>query len=86
MGYGMLPAEYIMAEHYRLDSTAAILSRGFCDANLVEEPASIEKSFIEGVKNIRKKEIEIASYTKAQFRENQRVVKEKVAEIVAAKG
>jgi hypothetical protein len=46
----------------------------------------IEGLFIEGVQNIRKKEVEIANYTKAQFAENQRVVKEKVAEIVAAKG
>ena len=29
VGYGMLPAEYIIAEHYHLGSTAAILSRGF---------------------------------------------------------
>lgn len=86
VGYGMLPAEYIMAEHYRLGSTAAILSRGFCDANLVEDPKTIEGLFIEGVQNIRKKEEELASYTKAQFAENQKVVKEKVAEIVAAKG
>ena len=86
VGYGMLPAEYIIAEHYRLGSTAAILSRGFCDANLVEDPKTIEGLFIEGVQNIRKKEEEFSSYAKAQFAENQMVVKEKVAEIVAAKG
>ncbi len=85
VGYGMLPAEYIMSEHYRLGSTAAILSRGFCDANAVEDPRMIEEIFIEGVRNIRKKEEEFLSYTEEQFKENSEIVKQKVAEIVALK-
>ena len=85
IGYGMLPAEYIIAEHYRLGSTAAILSRGFCDANLVEDPKTIEHIFLEGIRNIRKKEIEFLNYTEAQFIENQMILKRKVAEIVATK-
>lgn len=31
LGDGMIPAEMIITEHYRLGSTRAILSRGFCD-------------------------------------------------------
>lgn len=85
VGFGALPAEHIMAEHYRLGSTAAILSRGFCDANLVENPKTIKGIFIEGVQNIRKKEIEIVNYTKVQFENNQKIVKRKVAEIIATK-
>lgn len=68
VGYGMLPAEYIMAEHYRLGPTAAILSRGFCDANLVEAPKTIENIFLEGVQNIRLKEKELLGYTEEQFK------------------
>ena len=45
VGYGMLPAEHIIAEHYHLGSTAAILSRGFCDANVVKDPMEIESIF-----------------------------------------
>lgn len=85
VGYGLLPAEHIMAEHYRLGSTAAILSRGFCDANLVDDPTTIEGLFIEGVKNIRAKEKEFERYTQSQFLENQEILKKKVAEIVALK-
>ena len=85
VGYGTLPAEYIMAEHYRLGSTAAILSRGFCDANLVEDPKTIENIFLEGVKNIRLKENEFIGYTEEQFRQNQALVVQKVNEIVASK-
>ena len=85
VGHGLLPAEYIMAEHYRLGSTAAILSRGFCDANLVEDPQTIEEIFIEGVNDIREKEKDFALYTECQFTKNREMLKKKVAEIVALK-
>ena len=85
VGYGMLPAEYIIAEHYRLGSTAAIVSRGFCDANLVEDPKMIEGIFIEGVRNIRAKEKEFERYTQQDFEANRKIVVEKVNEIVALK-
>lgn len=83
VGYGTLPAEYIMAEHYRLGSTAAILSRGFCNANMVENPEEVKDIFIEGIKNIRKKEEEIKLFTKEQFELNKQIVKSKVLEIVS---
>lgn len=82
VGYGMLPAEYIIAEHYHLGSTAAILSRGFCDANIVSDPLEIENIFIEGVKNIRLKEKEVSLYTEEQYNDNLRIIREKVIEIV----
>lgn len=85
IGYGMLPAEYIIGEHYRLGSTAAILSRGFCDANSVEDPNAVEGIFVEGVRNIRRKEKEILEYSEAQFAANREIVVEKVGKIVASK-
>lgn len=83
VGYGTLPAEYIIAEHYHLGSTAAILSRGFCDANRVSDPSTIEGIFVEGVKNIRLKEMEVSNYTEQQYRDNLSVIEEKVAEIIS---
>lgn len=85
VGLGMLPAEYIIAEHYHLGSTAAILSRGFCDANIVDDPMEIENIFIDGVKNIRKKEIEVATYSDEEYQENLSIIRKKVAEIVEKK-
>lgn len=85
VGYGMLPAEYIIAEHYHLGSTTAILSRGFCDANVVKDPMEIESIFIEGIKNIRSKEEEVARYSEEMYRENLSIIREKVKTIVAAK-
>lgn len=82
VGYGMLPAEYIIAEHYHLGSTAAILSRGFCDANTVSDPREIENIFVEGVKNIRLKEAEVAVFTEEQYQKNIEIVRAKVSGIV----
>jgi len=85
VGLGMLPAEHIIMEHYRLDSSAAILSRGFCDANRVEDPQSIRDIFIEGVRNIRLKEAEVSALTEKQYEENLEIIREKVGRIVAGK-
>ncbi|MBQ7303271.1 MAG: aldolase, partial [Clostridia bacterium] len=65
-----------------LGSTAAILSRGFCDANIVSDPTEIEEIFSEGVRNIRAKEREVAAYTEEQYAQNRAVIREKVAAIV----
>ena len=83
IGYGMLPAEYIIAEHYHLGSTAAILSRGFCDANTVKDPLQVRNIFLEGVHNIRRKEIEVAQYSEEQYQENLSQIHKKVMQIVA---
>ena len=81
----MLPAEYIIAEHYHLGSTAAILSRGFCDANIVKDPREIESIFIEGVKNIRLKEKEVEKYSEEEYQRNLDLIRDKVNIIVEAK-
>lgn len=85
VGLGMLPAEHIITEHYHLGSTAAILSRGFCDANRVEDPETIRDIFIEGVRNIRLKEAEVATLREEQYEENLQIIREKVGRIVAGK-
>lgn len=85
VGYGMLPAEHIIAEHYHLGSTAAILSRGFCDANIVKDPREIESIFIEGVKNIRLKEKEVEKYSEEEYQQNLDLIRHKVGLIVEAK-
>lgn len=85
VGYGMLPAEYIIAEHYHLGSSAAILSRGFCDANVVKDPREIEVMFVEGVKSIRVKEKEVSEYSEELYCLNLEIIKEKVKAIVEQK-
>lgn len=82
VGYGMLPAEFIIGEHYRLGSTAAILSRGFCNMNLVKDPNEVRDLFTQGVKDIRKREKECEFFTKEQFAENHAEVVKRVSQIV----
>ncbi len=82
VGYGTLPAEYIITEHYALGSQMAILSRGFCDANKVEDPKTVEEIFIKGVADIRRKESEVSEYSELQFTNNHKIVEKKVNEIV----
>jgi len=86
IGYGLLPAEYIIAEHYHLGSTAAILSRDFCDANKVKDPSIVKDIFVDGIKNIRIREKEVSSFSEEQFAENLKTIKEKVNQIVTLKG
>lgn len=80
LGKGMLPAEYIIKEHYRLGSTCVILSRSFCNTNQVKNLAEIRFIFANGVQEIRTFEKECEKYRR-YFSENEQIVKEKVKAI-----
>ena len=41
VGKGLLPAEKVIREHYRLGSTSVILSRSFCDVNKINHMVSV---------------------------------------------
>lgn len=84
LGKGDLPAEHIIKEHYRLGSSCAILSRSFCNANIITDRDQIRRVFDEGMKEIRNLEAECAEHQRF-FTENAITVKEKVGEIVANK-
>lgn len=53
LGKGLLPAEMVIAEHYRLGSTRAILSRSFCNTDRTPNIDKISSIFINGVHDIR---------------------------------
>lgn len=82
IGEGELPAEYILCEHYRLGSSMVILSRSFCDTKKISDINEIKKIFYNGVKEIRKKELEFLKYTEKDFLNNKFIVSEKVEIIV----
>lgn len=82
IGQGTLPAETIIKEHYRLGSTMVILSRSFCNVQIVQDVDTIKNVFDVGIKKIREVEHE-ASFAKADFFErNKHIVKQAVAQIV----
>lgn len=62
IGEGMLPAERIIKEHYRLGSTSVILSRSFCDTGKNIDIAEIKTVFEEEVLKIRNLEQQIQPY------------------------
>ncbi len=84
IGYGMLPAERIICEHYRMGSSMTILSRSFCDA--YKMPADeIADAFHVGVKKIREYEQSLAQFTPEQFAQNRAEMKKIIDEIVLSK-
>ena len=64
LGRGMVPAEMIIKEHYRLGSHMAILSRSFCNINNFEELDAVEEVFYRGVREIRTLEKECGEHLK----------------------
>lgn len=82
VGQGTLPAENIIREHYRLGSECVILSRSFCNTSEITDLKEIEKIFKLGIKEIREVEQECQKHTEF-FLDNQRVVKQKVNQIVS---
>jgi hypothetical protein len=62
LGKGLLPSEYVIREHYRLGSTCAILSRSFCNANVIENIDTVREIFTNGIKEIRNFEKQCEDY------------------------
>lgn len=80
VGQGMLPGERVIAEHYRLGSTCAILSRSFCDVNKIADTEEIRRIFETGLKDIRAFERKCEA-GEIDFAENCRKVREIVPQI-----
>lgn len=70
LGYGMLPSEYVIAEHYRLGSSAAILSRSFANVNKISDIDEINRLFSEETLRIREYEKELLGYSADKFEKN----------------
>lgn len=81
IGRGLLPAEQIIMEHYRLGVTGAILSRSFCNTGEIEDIAEIEKVFSENMLVLRSYEASLEHKTEDDYIRNSLAVKRRVAEI-----
>ena len=84
IGEGMLPAERVLTEHYRLGSRRVILSRSFCDADKIDDITEVERIFEENVAKLRRYERIAEKSSKAEFEENKAAVAECVDKIAAA--
>ena len=79
---GMLPARHIIAEHYRLGSTMAILSRSFYDSWIADDMEEVERTFKYGLGEIREYEKRLEKESDAFFEHNKKVVQEEVESIL----
>lgn len=85
VGKGMLPAERIIAEHYRLGSTCVILSRSFCDIRTITNLQEVKMIFEEGIEKIRNQEELCANAKKEFFVENRSELQQIVQKICEGK-
>lgn len=84
IGKGLLPAEHIIKEHYRLGSELVILSRSFCNASLISDLDEIREVFTNGVRELRMYEQEVQKAWE-YFGENQKEIVRIVKEIIGDK-
>ncbi len=85
LGYGDLPAEKVIIEHYRLGSTRAILSRSFCNTALITDINEIEQTFKDNMKHLREYEEKVSKMSDKEINKNTKEVKQIVNNIVNKK-
>ena len=81
LGQGDLPAEYVIAEHHRLGSSMAILSRSFCNVNKIKGIEEAQEVFDRGVSEVREFEKSLKVKGKEFFEENRMIAIEKINSI-----
>jgi len=82
LGKGIIPAEKIIAEHYRLGSEMAILSRSFCNSEYITDYEQLKSIFNQGIADIRNYENSLINCEKAFLIDNHREICSLVEAIV----
>lgn len=82
LGEGLLPAERVLGEHYRLGSSMVILSRTFCDTWTDKHEDTLKLVFNSGVSALRRYENMLSAQDERYFVENHAEVQKAVAKIV----
>ena len=83
IGEGLLKADNIVVEHYRLGSSMVILSRNFCDTSIITDVNEIQNVFKKNIENMKSFERSICTcYDESDFKKNQMLVANAVREIV----
>ncbi len=74
-GLGLSPSpEELIAEHYRLGSTAVILSRTFCNAEKLGDIDLIEKTLTDNIKLLRETEVWASKLDNKGYEDNHSLV------------
>lgn len=78
---GMLPGADVLKEHVRLGSSMVIVSRSFCNTDVVTDLDELRRIFTEGIKSIRQLEAE-AEAAANYFIKNRLEVEQAVVNII----
>ena len=79
---GALPGEMVLKEHYRLGSSMVIVSRSFCNLDLVSNLNEVNSIFHRGIKEIRDLELNIQNKPFVYFEKNHEDVISAVQRII----
>lgn len=82
IGDGLLSAEKIVVEHYFLGSSRVILSRSFCNTELIKDEREIEIIFRDNLKKLRDFERTIDTMTDVDFQNNRESMRKDIENIV----
>jgi 2-keto-3-deoxy-L-rhamnonate aldolase RhmA len=79
---GALPGSMVLKEHVRLGSSMVIVSRSFCNTDVITDLDEVNKIFHTGIKAIRDLEAEVQNQPKEYFEKNHEKVIKAVNQIV----
>lgn len=82
LNHGLIPAEDVIAEHYRIGSGCAILSRAFCNTDEIDDISEVERIFKTEVAKIRSLEDKVAKFDGEVFEMCRKRFNEKVQAVV----
>ena len=79
---GLLPGAKVLKEHCRLGSEMVIVSRAFCNTDVITDLDEVKRIFESGIKELRALETECADKDDDYFMQNRMEIVEGVAKIV----
>lgn len=82
IGEGMVPAEMVLNEHYRIGSTRTILSRSFCTPKPGQSLDEICNNFKRDLAEIRMYEKTMSNRSREEFRDHNAIFKQTVEAVV----
>ena len=71
---GLLPGAKVVKEHYRLGSGCVIVSRSFCNTNIITDMQRVEEILVNGLAEIRAYEEYCAGLSQTELEENRQEV------------
>ena len=71
---GALPGSMVLKEHIRLGSSMVIVSRSFCNTDIVTDQNDVKRIFDTGISGLRSLEKEAAQADETYFEENRKAV------------